>query len=110
MVVPDPSTTLRAVIRRILYFEPVAATQKNTPKAKVEAFLWTSALHVREKAVKAEIGELRGRLEQLDEHLKDLRCLEELQNEMALLAMKTVLWAEKPPEYPTSDCQGASKN
>lgn len=63
MVVTDPSTTLRAVMRRILYFEPVAATQKNTPKAKVEAFLWTSALHVREKAVKADIGELKGRLE-----------------------------------------------
>lgn len=57
----------------------------------MEAFLWTSALHVREKAVKAEIGELKGRLEQLDEHLKDLRRLGELQNEMALLAMKTVL-------------------
>ncbi|KAF6237562.1 hypothetical protein HO173_004452 [Letharia columbiana] len=90
-VVPDPSTTLRAVIRKFLYLEPVAATQKNTPQAKVEAFLWTSALHVREKAVKAEIGELKGRLEQLDEHLKDLRRLGELQNEMALLAMKTVL-------------------
>lgn len=50
----------------------------------------TSALHVSGNAVKAETSERKGRLERLDEHLRDLRLLAELQNEVVLLAIKTV--------------------
>lgn len=62
MGMPDPSTTLQDIMRRILYLEPLAATQKNTSQGKGDTFLPTSASHVREEAVKAETGELRVRV------------------------------------------------
>lgn len=75
MGVRNPSTTLQELMRRVLYLELLVATQKNS-QANAEDFLLTSALHVRENAVKAEIGELKGKVKRLDEHLKDLRRLE----------------------------------
>ena len=58
---------------------------------------------------KKEMSEPKGKLEPLHEWLKDLRRWGELQNETALLAMKIMPWAERPPENSTSDRLGPNQ-
>lgn len=64
----------------------------------------SAALFAREKNLQMQKAEMQTRIEQLDAEIADLRRMDELQNETALLALKLMPTAEKPPEYSYSQC------
>ncbi|KAK4618569.1 4-methyl-5-nitrocatechol 5-monooxygenase [Fulvia fulva] len=98
MGLPDAEPTIRCVMKQILCLTPERNEVRTASIPSVDSAVALSqdseqgdlsvALHARETALKQEKEELEKRLAEVEQSLQDVRKLGQLQNDMALLAVR----------------------
>lgn len=112
---PDPTKMLVSILERILCLTPASQQQLGTAhlvnaaierqKRTVPSTL-SEALFRREQSLEKERQGLQERLAQIDQQLKDVRKMSQLQDEMSMLGTKIMPVQEQPPKYSFDDCIG----
>ncbi|KAK8192496.1 hypothetical protein M8818_007665 [Zalaria obscura] len=97
-------TLLADVMLKILCRVPHASSNTSPSELTVNTPSLSSALFAREKQLFAQKLELQKQMDRIDTEIADLRRMDELQNETALLALRLMPAEEKPPGYSYSEC------